>query len=97
MVFHDKPFGSQPVELAGTALEIVHAATGSAGEMVMMAFAGQFVAAGLAGYFDNRQPLLFQEQFKSPVNGRDADIWNRLLGILQDFLGRKRTIGLSYN
>ena len=72
-----------------TAGEVVDAAAVAAVEVVVMAFAGDFVAGGFAGDLDGREPALGDERVDVAVDGGHADAVDEGLSGGEGFVGRE--------
>ena len=77
------------------AFELVDGAADVALEVMVMGFAGNLVASGVAGDFDGGEPLVFDEVAYVAIDGGDADGFNLFLSEGEGFVGRERTIGLE--
>ena len=74
--------------------EVVDAATVPAMEVVMMAFAGDFVAGGLAGDLYGGEPAVGHEGVDVAINGGHADAADKGLGGGEGLIRRQGARGL---
>ena len=85
--------GELGAALGDAAFEVVELAALVALEMMMVGFAGQLVAGGVAGELDGLQPAFLHERLDVSVDGGDAERRMVLLGGAENFFGRERTPG----
>jgi hypothetical protein len=88
--FGDEAGGEFGFNGDGAAGDFEDALAVAAGEMVVVLFAGDFVAGGLAGKFNRGEPAFFEEGFDVAVNGGDADALDVGLGKFEDLKGPER-------
>lgn len=77
-----------------TAGEIVDAAAVTAMEVVVMAFAGDFVAGGLAGNFDRGEPAIGNKGVDVAIDRGNADALHDALGGGEGLVWRQGARGL---
>ncbi len=81
-----KTAGYQSSQISDTAVGFKHPVTGSATEMMMMPFAGDFVTLGLSRQLDRYEPALFSQAFERPVYGGDAQPRDVALSGIKHFM-----------
>jgi hypothetical protein len=74
------------------AFELVDGAADVALEVMVMGFAGDLVASGVAWDFDGCEPLVFDEVADVAIDGGDADGFNLFLSKGKRFVGGERAI-----
>jgi hypothetical protein len=77
-----EPLRYQAPQVAEAAINFVDAIAGVTAEVVVVTFAGHFVALRFAGKFDGRQPVLFDQSFEGPIHGRNTQGRNVSLSCL---------------
>jgi hypothetical protein len=77
------------------AFELVDGAADVALEVMMVGFAGDLVAGGVAGDFDGCEPLVLEQATDVAVDGGDAESIDLFLGEGEGFVGRKGAIRLE--
>ena len=77
------------------AFELVDGAADVALEVMVVGFAGDLVAGGVAGNFDRREPFVFDEAADVAVDGGDAEGVDLFLGEGEGFVGGERAIGFE--
>lgn len=81
------------LETQVTTLELKHLAATVAAEVMMVRFAGDLVAHGLAGHRDGSEPVTLEQRADVAVDGGDAEAFHFRLGRREDLIRRERTIG----
>lgn len=64
-------------------------------EVVVVFFAGDFVAGGLTGKVHGDEPAFFDQRLDVAVDGGDAEAGDFFRGLLQDFLRAHRAATLQ--
>ena len=77
----------------GAAWQVVDAAAVPAMKVVVVAFAGDFIARRLAGDLDGREPAIGDERVDVAIDGGHADILHDALGRGKCFVWREGTCG----
>jgi hypothetical protein len=77
------------------AFELMDGAAGVALEVVVVSFAGDLVAGGVAGDLDGCEPLVLDQAADVAVDGGDAEGVDLFLGEDEGFVGREGTIRLD--
>jgi hypothetical protein len=81
--------------LDGTAFEFVDGSAEGALEMMVMGFAGYFVAGGVARDLDGSEPFVFDQAADVAVDGGDAEGVDRFLRESEGLVGRERAVGFQ--
>jgi hypothetical protein len=79
-------------QIGHTTIRFKHAIAYAATEVVVMPFAGKFIALRLARQFDRYQPALFSQRFERPVDRGNAQARQVTLSRFKNFLWPQRTI-----
>jgi hypothetical protein len=77
------------------AFELVDGSAGGALEVMVMGFAGYFVAGGVAWDVDRCEPLVVDEAADVSIDGRNAERVDLFLREGEGFVGRQRAIGFD--
>ncbi len=86
-------FGSQGFDVLDTAGHIKYPLTFPAAKMVMMPFAGGFIAGGFARDLDGADDAFFVEAVERTIDCGDANGRHLFGSALENFLRRKRSGG----
>jgi len=92
MAVEQKAAGHKAPQIGHTTVRFEHAITYAAAEVVMVAFAGKFIALWLARQLDRYQPALFGQSFEGAVDRGDAQARHVALSGFKDFLRPQRTV-----
>jgi hypothetical protein len=77
------------------AFEFVDGSADVALEVMVMRFAGHFVAGGVAWDLDRGEPFVFDEAADIAIDGSDAQRIDLFLCEREGLIGRERTVGLK--
>jgi len=88
-----KTLGQFWLALHSASFEVVQLAALVALEVMMMLFAGHFVARRVARYFDRLQPSFLHQRLDVSVHRGNSNAWVVLLGQSQRFFRRQRPTG----
>jgi hypothetical protein len=97
MAFHHETWGHGVVELETAKVKIKNAIATSTVEVMVMLVCGSFVAAGVGGKGDLRQPSLLDEKTDVPVDRSEAQPRDQFLGRALCFSRGKRSTGFRKN
>lgn len=95
VILEFETFWREVGEIAGALLDFKHLAAGAAVEVVMVRFAGDFVARGLTGHFDLHDSAIGDEGFQRAIDGGHAHAAHATLGKIEDLASGNRTMRLG--
>lgn len=87
MAFEGEACGCEGGEAAGAALNLEHAITDAAVEMMMVAFAGKLKAGAFAGDFNGDDKICLGEEFERAVDGGQAEVLYFGLCMMENLAG----------
>lgn len=95
MVFELEALGREVRKVAGALLDLKHLSAGAAVEVMVVRFAGDFVAGGFTGHLDQDDAAIGDKGLKGAVDRRHPHSSNASLGQIEDFACGDRAVGLG--